>query len=109
MEYEKLKMYILIKDDVPDNMVPVIAAHVALGTYLYLETEKIMDLWKRFSFKKVVCSVNQKEFDNMVKSEYDHRVFTESSLGDRAVAIGVVPTDEEKPFKYFKLWKPKGE
>jgi hypothetical protein len=101
-----LKMYILIKDDVPDNFVPVIAAHTALGTYLVFEYDIDMVVWKKFSFKKVVCTVNQKEFDNIKKSEYKHKVFTESALGGREVAIGVFPTEDVKPFKFFKLWKP---
>lgn len=100
-------MYILIKDDVPDHMVPVISAHVSLGTYLEFQHLTDMQDWLKNSFRKVVVKVNQKEFDNMKNSEYNRRVFTESALDGMEVAIGCVPTEQEKPFKFYKLWKPK--
>jgi hypothetical protein len=100
----KLKMYILIKEDTPDDLVPVIAAHTSLATYLAWKDDERMKEWFEGIFYKVVCSVNQKEFDN-AKAFEKRVIITESALGGREVAIGVCPTDAEKPFKYYKLWK----
>jgi len=57
------------------------------------------------SFRKVVCKVNEKEFEN-AKSVKKKVVITESALGDAEVAIAFSPREEwPKMFKFFRLYK----
>jgi len=100
-------MYIFIKDNIPDNMAPVVAAHASLSCYLTFEKNVDMIKWRTTSFKKVVCRVNDKEFEELKNSNLLFNVTTESSLGGKEVAITFCPIETyPKNFKNFKLWKP---
>ena len=101
-----MKMYILVKRDVPDKMVPVIAAHASLACFRKFEQSPDMQTWINGIFKKVVCAVNETEFEN-AKKETDHLVLTESALDNREVCIVFSPRDEySKMFKFLKMWTP---
>lgn len=101
-----MKMYILIKDNVPDKLVPVIAAHASLACYKQFEQEEAMIQWINGIFKKVVCKVNEKEFSN-AKMEEKHLVLIESSLDHQEVCVVFCPRDEySKQFRFFKMWEP---
>ena len=105
-----MKMYIFIKDSVPDGMAPVVAAHAALACYLKFEHDEDMVDWLNYSFKKVVCRVSDKEFD-VLKNIKKHNITTESSLESKEVAMTFCPRDEPQCdlnwFNSYKLWKPK--
>ena len=102
-----MKMYILVKRDVPDNFVPVITAHSSLACYLKFENDPDMIRWVNGIFKKVVCVVNDKEFENS-KQEDRNLCITESSLDGREVAMVFCPREKySKQFKYFQMWTPK--
>lgn len=99
-----MKMYILIKDSVPDKFAPVIAAHASLACYKKFEEDQDMQLWINSVFKKVVCKVNDKEFEN-AKKEDKHLVLTESALDNKEVAIAFSPRAEySKQFRFFRMW-----
>lgn len=101
-----MKMYILIKDHVPDKMVPVIAAHASLACYKQFEEDKDMIQWIGGIFKKVVCRVNEKEFSN-AQMEEKHLILTESALAGQEVCIVFCPREEySKQFRFFKMWEP---
>jgi peptidyl-tRNA hydrolase len=103
-----MKMYILIKRDVPDKFVPVIAAHASLACYKKFENDPLMTEWIKGIFTKVVCVVNEKEFDN-AKSEEKNVVLTESMLDNKEVALAFCPREVySKQFKFFKIWGPSG-
>lgn len=110
-ESYKMKMYILVLDDVPKDLVPVICAHASLACYLnkYEDSEKIhdnFDIWLKESFKKVVCEVNEKEWNQAIDKEVDYQFITESSLENREVAIAFTPREDyHKCFKFFRKWK----
>jgi hypothetical protein len=104
-----MKEYILVLDDVPAHMVPVIAAHASLIAHLewYNKEEGITfyNLWLGTSFKKCVCKVNKKEFEKARLIEYN-KVITENQLG-REVAIVLCPRIEwPNVVKFAKLWQP---
>ncbi|WP_055095309.1 peptidyl-tRNA hydrolase [Flavobacterium aquidurense] len=102
-----MKMYILVKRDVPDKLVPVIAAHASLACFRKFEHNENMQKWINGIFKKVVCAVSETEFINAQK-EADNIVLTESSLENQEVCIAFVPREEyHKMFKFFKMWTPK--
>lgn len=101
-----MKMYILMKREVPDKMVPVITAHASLACFRKFEQTENMQAWINGIFNKVVCVVNETEFAN-AKNEQDHIVLTESALDNQEVCIAFSPREEySKMFKFFPMWKP---
>lgn len=100
-----MKMYILIKDSVPNGFAILAAAHASLAAYLkFKDTPEIAE-WLSGPFYKVVCRVNDKEFD-AAKQFADNVVLTESALGQAEVAIAFKPREEwPKPFKFYTLYK----
>lgn len=99
-------MYILIKDSVPDKFAPVIAAHASLACYKKFEGDQLMQEWISGIFRKVVCKVNEKEFEN-ARKEDKHLVLTESALDNQEVCLVFCPRSEyPKAFKFFRMWKP---
>ena len=104
----KTKMYVVIRDSVPDNFVPVICAHSSLICYIkYKEDERLID-WLHNSFKKCIISANDAEWEQVVHCK-DYCVVQESALGGNIVALVFVPRDDFEPIiKKLPLWKPKG-
>lgn len=100
-----MKMYILIKDSVPNGFAILAAAHASLAAYLkFKDTPEIAE-WLSGPFYKVVCRVNDKEFD-AAKQFADNVVLTESALGQAEVAIAFKPREDwPKPFKFYTLYK----
>lgn len=103
-----MKMYILIKDNVPVDLAPLIAAHASLAGYLKFSDRAEVQEWVNPGpFYKAVCVVNDKEFEN-AKAFEDYQVMTSSELGGQEVALVFCPRNEwPKPFKFYKLWKAK--
>jgi peptidyl-tRNA hydrolase len=77
-----MKMYILVRDDIPLGFAMVAVAHASLAGYLRFQDEPEVREWLSGPFFKAVCKVNAKEFEN-AKQVADHVVLTESALGDR--------------------------
>jgi hypothetical protein len=102
-----MKMYIFIKDTVPEHMVPVCCAHASLGCYLKYPDSEEMKQWISGPFKKVICKVNQKNFDKLkLIDDMDFIVQRENNLNDE-VCIAFVPKENwPKKFYSFPLWKP---
>ncbi|RMZ59898.1 hypothetical protein D1632_09855 [Chryseobacterium nematophagum] len=101
-----MKMYILVKDNIPDKLVPVITAHASLACYKKYEKNEDMIQWMNGIFKKVVCIVNDNEFEEF-KKEADFIVLTESSLDHKEVCLAFCPREEyPKKFKFLKMWTP---
>ncbi len=100
-----MKMYILIRDDVPPGFAVLAAAHASLAGYLrFRDTPEVAE-WLSGPFYKVVCRVSESEFEK-AKSCPDHVVLTESALDGREVALALKPRHEwPKEFKFFKLYK----
>ncbi|GAA4340502.1 hypothetical protein [Flaviaesturariibacter amylovorans] len=101
-----MKMYILVKEDVPDHLVPVIAAHASLACFRKYEHDADMQRWINSVFKKAVCKVTGTEFEGAKQVE-KNVLLTESSLNDQEVCLCFSPRDEyPKSFKFFRLWRP---
>jgi peptidyl-tRNA hydrolase len=100
-----MKMYILIKDDVPAGFAILAAAHASLAAYLKFKDSPEVSEWLAGPFYKVICRVNDKEFER-AKECPDHVVMTESALDNRETAIAFKPrTEWPKAFRFFKLYK----
>ncbi|MBN2891402.1 MAG: hypothetical protein JXL97_06020 [Bacteroidales bacterium] len=101
-----MKMYIIVKDNIPDKIVPVITAHASLACYKRFETNENMIKWINGIFKKVVCLANEIEFEKL-KNEADFVLLTESSLDNREVCLAFCPREEySKKIKFLKMWTP---
>ena len=99
-------MYIIIKEDTPDKLVPVITAHASLACYKKFETNLDMKKWINGIFKKVVCIANEIEFSKL-KDEHNFVALTESSLDNNEVCLAFCPREEyPKKFKFLKMWTP---
>lgn len=100
-----MKMYILIKDDLTPAQAVVAAAHASLAGYLKFKDTPEVAEWLSGPFYKVVCKVNDKEFER-VKTISDNQIMTESSLDDKEVAIVFKPREEwPRMFNFFRLYK----
>ncbi len=99
-----LKMYILVREGTPVGHAANSAAHAALATYLKFKEDEEVVQWLDGSFRKVVCRVNDKEFEK-AKTAADHVVITESNLDNQEIVIGFKPREEwPKMFKFFRLY-----
>jgi hypothetical protein len=100
-----MKMYIIIKNDVPPGFSVLAAAHASLAAYLKFKDTPEVAAWLSGPFYKTVCSADEKEFEN-AKACPDHVVVTESALDNREVAIAFKPREEyPKAFKFLKLYR----
>ncbi len=100
-----MKMYILIRDDIPLGFAMVAAAHASLAGYLKFRESPEVEEWLAGPFRKAVCKVSPKEFEN-AKLVEDHLVLTESTLENQEVAIVFRPRNEwPKMFKYLRLYR----
>lgn len=108
---KRLKMYILIHEDVPVEKAINSNAHASLACYLQYKQDPGMQTWLATSFAKVTCRVNEAEFQKAKQCE-NITVITESSLGGREVAVAFCPReDHEWPnvVKFAKLFKVRQE
>jgi hypothetical protein len=100
-----MKLYILIKDSIDLGHAVNSAAHASLMGHLAWSGDEIYDDWEKSSFKKVVCAVSDREFDDAKKYD-DHLVVTESTMDGREVGLVFKPREEwPKRFKFYKLYK----
>lgn len=101
-----MKMYILVKNDIPNKLVPVITAHASLACYKKFEENEDMKTWINSVFKKVVCVVDEVEF-NRFKEEENHVLLTESALDNTEVCLAFCPREiYPKKFRFLKMWTP---
>ncbi len=100
-----MKMYILVKESVPLGFAMLAVAHASLGAYLKFQESEEIEMWLSGPFYKVICKVNDKEFET-AKSFEDRVIITESSLEGEEVAIAFKPRYEwPKPFRFYQLYR----
>ncbi len=100
-----MKLYILIRDAIPPRFAIVAAAHASLAAYLkFKETPEIAE-WLAGPFAKVVCHVNDREFEQ-AKAFADHVFLTESALEGQETATVFRPREEwPKAFRFYRLYR----
>ncbi|MBB3283240.1 peptidyl-tRNA hydrolase [Mitsuaria sp. BK037] len=100
-----MKMYILVRNDVPLGFAMVAVAHASLAAYLKFRDEPDMQQWLSGPFFKAVCKVSPEEFERARLVE-GHVVITESALGNQEVAIAFAPRQEwPKMFRFMPLYR----
>ena len=109
MQTEYSKIYILIKENVDIGHALLACAHGTLMCYLKFKENPDFDEYLKNSFRKCVCKVNDKEFENAKKFD-DYVIVTKSALGNDETALVFKPRKEwPKAFQFYKLWKDKFE
>ena len=99
-------MYILVKDSIPLGLQAAAIAHASLACYLDYKDDCRMVDWLANSFKKVICQVNEKEFNAAKEFILDRVLMTESALNGAETALAFVPCEEwPKPFKFYRMLK----
>lgn len=108
------RLYICVRDDVPDFIAPTLVAHAVLRHHMDWYMDGQYDSWLCDSFKKCVVRVNLKEFEKIRKLHETHQMhITESwenkTLNGEVSCVTVVGEDDNIPnvLKFAKLWKPK--
>lgn len=122
-----LKLYIAVLEDVPDFIVPTLAAHSMLGAHLWLEPIDVpitsdcstiveeRGLYKEWlikSFRKCVVRVNRKEFEKISKLPLTYLGHENTTLnGEKSCAVVYPVWSNNLPnvLKFAKLWSPKNE
>ena len=100
-----MKMYVLVKDSVPLGNVMAAVAHAPLSCYLKYQYHADMEDWVNNSFKKVVCKVDDEQFE-AAKAYPRHQLITESSMNGAEIAIAFVPRKEwPEFFQKLKLYR----
>jgi hypothetical protein len=103
---QHMKMYIIVKDNIPDKLIPVTTAHASLACYKKFEENEHMKKWITGVFKKVVCLASETEFEQL-KNKTDCIILTKSSLDNKKVSLAFCPREEyPKKFKFLKMWTP---
>ena len=109
------KLYICVREDVPDFITPTLVAHAVLRHHLqwYEYGDVQYKNWLEDSFKKCVVRVNLKEFEKIRKLHETHQMhITESwenkTLNGEVTCVTVVAEDGKIPnvLKFAKLWNP---
>lgn len=104
------KMYIAILNEVPDYIVPTLVAHAVLSAHLkFTNQEENSDYqqWLTHSFRKVVLSVNRKEFEKISQLPC-HLAFESTVLNGEFCCAVIYPLyNENVPnvLKFAKMWK----
>lgn len=100
------KMYILIKNTLPSGIAITAAAHASLAMYLKYQDDGAMKEYIETSFAKVVCKVDDLEFERAKEHDVRHLILSESTMPGIETAIVFFPEEElPKQFKYYSLWK----
>ncbi len=100
-----MKMYILVRESVPQGFAMLAAAHASLACYLRFRDTPEIATWLSGPFYKVVCRVSDAEFE-AAKEFDDHVVLTESALDGAEVALAFKPREEfPKAFRFYRLYR----
>ncbi len=100
-----MKMYILIKEQIPAGFAVLASAHASLAAYLKFKDSPEVEEWISGPFYKVICRVNDKEFEQAKEYPYNI-VLTESALHSKEVAIAFKPREEWPTFfKYLRMYR----
>ena len=100
-------MYILVKDSVDLGHAILTVAHSAVACCREFKDDPYFKDWIENSFRKVVCKVNQKEFDR-AKTFEKGIIMTESALDNEEISIIFCPRPNDEwpdPIKWYKLYK----
>lgn len=112
------KMYIAVRDEAPEYMVPTLVAHASINAHIHFYSGRSISSddaftygeWLHKSFRKVVVRVNNREYQK-IKDTLVHFEGSENTIcngeGSCLVVLPVENNAVPNVLKYAKLWKPK--
>ena len=106
-ECKNLKMYILIREDTPADIVPLVASHLPMLTYRKFKNYPLMQKWFETELQKtVVCKVSAEIFEKAKEyGEYFALVeIHHQELGELGLGFSV-QREYPKFFKFLPLYK----
>ena len=107
---DQSKLYIAVRDQVPDFIVPTLVAHTILNADAAFADFEQYQQWKQQSYKKCVVRVNDREWDKIAALEHVYLGYELHTLdGQMSCAIVLPCLNSELPnvLKFAKLWSPK--
>jgi peptidyl-tRNA hydrolase len=107
-----MKLYIAVRDDAPDYMVPTLVAHSMLSAHLKFQDKGTYIDWLHNSFRKVVLRVNWREFDKIRETLDCHEGHEKTICDGESSCLVVMPVDcnnVPNVLKFAKMWKPRVE
>jgi hypothetical protein len=126
MKSNKLRMYILVKDSVPDDYVPLMVAHAAINCIFKYGSLPVDEVYPNIPVKeplflywylhnnmaKVICRVSEREFQQACEEADDYIIQSETNGLDpghltNCVVAFVPRSDYPDCFKHYELWKVK--
>ena len=112
------KMYIAVREDVPDYMVPTLVAHTVINSYInrrdnsYLDSYvDLYDHWLKYSFKKCVVKVSPKQFERVKEIPHVY-LGHENTVLNGEKSCGIIVVEGNHPYKvlqFAKMWGPSGQ
>lgn len=101
----RLRMYLVLRRDLSPTAAFLAYGHATLGTYLTWQDDPLMQAWQRTSFAKVALAVTDHRELDWAKTLGEHRVFTESTLGNIETCLGFrVVASPDPRFKTLSPW-----
>lgn len=104
------KVYIIVLDQVPDHMVPVLVAHSILGAHFKFYGNNVWNCWLKESFRKCVVSLPKKVFDRLPTIIPEKSIYfghENKTLGGIDSCAVILPMEEyPKEISFAKLWSP---
>ena len=102
---QNLKVYILIRDSIPAGLAINSVAHGILMLEEKYKDDPTYQDWRKNSFRKVTCKVNDLQY-TLAKKQCEHVEVTESARGGEAMLSIFKPADTfPKLFKHLPLYK----
>lgn len=101
---KRLRMYIVLRADLSPTAAFIAYGHATLGTYLTWQDDPVMQAWQRTSFVKIALAVADLRKLTWAQGLGEHRVFTESSLGNAVTCLGFRVV--EQPDLRFRTLRP---
>ena len=105
------KMYIAVREDVPDYMVPTLVAHTVLSSYIsrrdgsYLGSyTDLYDHWLEYSFKKCVVKVSPKQFERVKEIPHVYLGHESTTLNGEK-SCGIIVVEDNHPYKVIQFAK----
>ena len=105
------KLYIIVRNDVPAHMTPVLVAHTMLSANDYYIEDEVYKEWKEKSFRKVVVvAKDYNDYERLVKlfpNSYEgHENKTCNGEPSCLIPLPVLNSKVPGALRGLKLWKP---
>jgi len=113
IDWSKYRMYILVREQYPGSVAVNSSAHGAMNAFMNWDGEFEFDGWRKNSFKKITCLMNEVEQKNLYKvmelNGIKYFEQTEGRLNGEHILTVCYPFDatkkEFKAFKFLRLFK----